>query len=139
MQEALDILTAALPAGHPDIAEVRTKQTKSNAKHMNQSTKHTTQLPVVSSYNTTTITNRCHNTSFSTPYPPPPQHLHDKPNAHQNNTPKKQALGNVAEVHRRREDYDRALPLFQGAIQMKKAAVAARGEGRVGPMDAMGA
>lgn len=41
-------------------------------------------------------------------------------------------------MHRRNEDYDRALPLFQGAITMKKAAVAARGEGRVGPMDAMG-
>ena len=69
------------------------------------------------------------------PLDQPPNHTTLK-NYHQKNI---KALGNVAEVHRRNEDCDRALPLFQGAIAMKKAAMAAAGrDGRVRPMDAMG-
>lgn len=51
-----------------------------------------------------------------------------------------QALGNLAEVFRRMEEHDKALPLFQQAIALHQAAVAAKGgEARVGPMEAMGA
>lgn len=43
-------------------------------------------------------------------------------------------------MYRRMEDHEKALPLFQQAIALHKAAVAAKGgEAKVGPMDAMGA